>query len=87
MTTADMQVTDAEATVMEGTSHARIHSEKAFEELKARVDKLTAIAEERRSDIEDYACSNPLSAIGLALLAGATLGAILVTAVSSVCKE
>ena len=87
MTTRDMRVTDAEATVMEGTRQARMHSERTYEELKARVDKLTAIAEERRSDIEDYTCSNPLSAIGLALLTGATLGAILVAAVSSVHKE
>jgi ElaB/YqjD/DUF883 family membrane-anchored ribosome-binding protein len=86
MTTSDIRVTDAEATVMEETSHARIHGDKAYHELKARMDRLTSMVEERRSRIEEYALSTPMSALGIALLIGATTGAILAAAVVS-CRE
>jgi ElaB/YqjD/DUF883 family membrane-anchored ribosome-binding protein len=86
MTTRDMRVTDAEATVMEETSHARMHGDKAYQELKARVDTLTSMVEERRSRVEEYALSKPMSALGIAFLIGATTGAILMTAIAS-CRE
>jgi ElaB/YqjD/DUF883 family membrane-anchored ribosome-binding protein len=86
MTTSDIRATDAEATVMEETSHARIHGDKAYHELKARMDRLTSMVEERRSRIEEYALSTPMSALGIALLIGATTGAILAAAVVS-CRE
>ena len=86
MTTRDMRVTDAEATVMEETSQASMHGEKAYQELKARVDALTGMIEERRNRVEEYALSKPMSALGIAFLIGATTGAILVAAISS-CRE
>jgi ElaB/YqjD/DUF883 family membrane-anchored ribosome-binding protein len=43
--------------------------------------------EERRGDVEDYARSNPMSALGIAFLIGMTAGAVLVAIAASSSKR
>jgi ElaB/YqjD/DUF883 family membrane-anchored ribosome-binding protein len=83
MTTVDEQKKEVETKVQEGMSQARMYGDRAYDELKARVDKLTDMVEERRGDVEEYARSNPISALGIAFLVGITAGAVIVAAASS----
>ena len=83
MTTVDEQKKEIETKVQEGMSQVRVYGDRAYDELKTRVDKLTDMVEERRGDVEDYAKSNPISALGIAFLVGITAGAVLVAVASS----
>jgi ElaB/YqjD/DUF883 family membrane-anchored ribosome-binding protein len=76
MTTVDEQKRKVEATAKEGMSQVKEYGDRAYDELKTRV-------EERRGDVEEYARSNPISALGIAFLIGITAGAVLVAAASS----
>jgi ElaB/YqjD/DUF883 family membrane-anchored ribosome-binding protein len=76
MTTVDEQKRKVEAAAKEGMSQAKEYGDRAYDELKTRV-------EERRGDVEDYARSNPMSALGIAFLIGMTAGAVLAAIAAS----
>jgi ElaB/YqjD/DUF883 family membrane-anchored ribosome-binding protein len=76
MTTVDEQKRKVEATAKEGMSQVKEYGDRAYDELKTRV-------EERRGDVEEYARSNPISALGIAFLIGITAGAVLVAIAAS----
>jgi ElaB/YqjD/DUF883 family membrane-anchored ribosome-binding protein len=80
MTTVDEQKRKVEATAKEGMSQVKEYGDRAYDELKTRVEK-------RRGDVEDYARSNPMSALGIAFLIGITAGAVLVAIAASSSKR
>ena len=80
MTTVDEQKRKVEATAKEGMSQVEEYGDRAYDELKTRV-------EERRGDVEDYARSNPMSTLGIAFLIGIATGAVLVAIAASSSKR
>jgi len=80
MTTVDEQKRKVEATAKEGMSQVEEYGDRAYDELKTRV-------EERRADVEEYTRSNPISALGIAFLIGIAAGAVLVAIAASSSKR
>jgi ElaB/YqjD/DUF883 family membrane-anchored ribosome-binding protein len=59
----------------------RSRRERAMDRMTAGVDRVTDLANKRRSDVGKFTNDNPLLALGVALLVGVGIGAITIAAI------